>query len=607
VVLATKGHLKDLPPKDYGIDFKNNYTPTYVWLKGKKSLFSLIKKHAKLAKEIFIASDPDREGEMIAEHISEELGKIKARQFRIRLPEISRSSLESALKSPGFIDTKLVDSQICRRLIDRIFGFEISPVLWKDLKISGLSAGRVQSSVLKWICEREIEIRNFKTENFVSLEAIIQVQEKEIPLSYVLKDESKKLDSPSAFKILTLYGMKAPGETVGNLLFHLISIEEKNFKNFPPFPFSTASLQETAAKVLGFSSSQTMRIAQNLYEGKRIDGEVTGLITYMRTDSNRLSDAKINSAIQHLKKTRPELNIAKQRNVKTKLHAQEGHEAVSPTDPTRTPDSIKGALTKEEFALYNMIWERIMVSLLEPETGVEKTYIFESKGEHWISKQKVGKTLGHKEFKGNSKLEVDELASLKTGSQAKCNKILWEDKKTSPKERYTEGQLIAKMEKTGIGRPSTYAQILETLKKRKYVIEVKKKLGASGLGEKVNNHLLDHFSALIGEQFTKDMETALDELATGKGNKLSILTDFYREVINLKSYPNVKPNSKIKNQIKTTNDLSNNKNKSDPNSLTCPVCKVGKVSSKFSKNGKTIYFCSKYPQCDYVSYDPPQK
>nr|WP_246047402.1 type I DNA topoisomerase [Leptospira ognonensis] len=607
VVLATKGHIKDLPPKDYGIDFENNFSPTYVWLKGKKTLFSSIQKASKSANLVFIASDPDREGEMIAEHISSELGKISGKIYRIRLHEISKKALNDAIKTPGTIDTHLVESQICRRLIDRIFGFEISPVLWKDLKISGLSAGRVQSAVLKWICERELEIRNFISENYVSLESVIINDAHQITLSYVLPDEDKRLDQSSANTILKKYGMSVPGKTPKGLHFELKKVEEKKYKILPPRPFSTASLQETAAKALGFSSSYTMKIAQSLYEGINVKGEMIGLITYMRSDSTQVSEQKSLRAREYLKQTRPDLDLGKDRRSKSKMHAQEAHEAITPTDPFRTPASLLKSLTEDEAALYQLIWERTLVSFLDSETGLERSYTFEEKAEFWNCRQKEGISLGFKKFHPKVELPKDPLSNLKLGSSVICDQILAAEKQTLPKERYTEGQIIAKMERTGIGRPSTYSQTLETLQKRKYVMEVKKKLGATALGEKVNGHLVASFSELIGESFTKEMEISLDVLASGKGEKLTLLKIFFEKIRLLKlnrivtSQSNLdKKDAKSKVKVPTTT-------KTEMLTTLCPVCKEGRIRSKFSKTGKTIYFCSRYPHCDFVSYEPVKK
>ncbi len=611
-MLATKGHIKDLPPKKYGIDIENGFLPTYEWLKGKKAFFSLIKKAAKSASVVYIASDPDREGEMIAEHISEELHSIKAKIYRIRLLEISKTKLKDAISAPDSINQQLVNSQVCRRLIDRIFGFEISPVLWRDLKIAGLSAGRVQSAVLKWICARELEIRNFIPEDYVLLSAVIDYKNKSIDLTYSIEGEEKEKLSPEKSRaILKKYGLTKPGVAPKDLKFTLIQIDEKDYKYFPPSPFTTASLQETAAKSLGLSASQTMRLAQNLYEGKSIHGEMLGLITYMRSDSTRVSEDRRAQATKYLKAARPDLKLGSVRGVKGKLHAQEAHEAIVPTRPQLTPEELRTFLSKDEFSLYQLIWQRLMISLLEPELGIERNYIFEAKGERWHVKQKTGKSLGYKAFQDNQTLPQDDLSGLVPGQSVPCRAFKAEEKKTTPKERYTEGQIIAKMESTGIGRPSTYSQILETLRKRKYILEIKKKLGATALGEKVNSYLVRSYADLIGEEFTKKMEDTLDNLAQGIGAKLQVLEDFYKKVLFLKkqkhtAFGEVTPPKPIKAESVTK------KKKPDLVHLTtvekeqrlCPVCGEGHVRSKFSKKGKTIYFCSRYPNCDFVSYDP---
>ncbi len=607
MVLATKGHLKDLPPKEYGIDLKNNFSPTYTWLKGKKTLFSAIKKTAKSSQNIYIASDPDREGEMIAEHIFHEIGTVKGKINRIRLTEINKTELKKAIAEPGEIDGRLVLSQLCRRLIDRIFGFEISPVLWRDLKISGLSAGRVQSAVLKWICDRELEIRNFIAEAYVDLEAIIGFKGKQIVLNYELTEKEKKLDAKSAYEILRKYNITNSGETPKGLAFCLKKMEKKDYKNFPLAPFTTASLQESAAKSLGFSASTTMRLAQSLFEGKKINGEMIGLITYMRTDSTRIAEDRGDRIRNYLKKHKPNLKFGAARKTKSKLHSQEAHEAISPTNPENSPSQISKFLSKDESLLYELIWDRTLMSFLEPETGVEIKYEFEAKNELWITKQRIGNNLGFKAFNGKFILPSDDLDGIRIGDFVECLKISAEEKKTSPKERYTEGQIISKMEKSGIGRPSTYSQTIETLKKRKYIIEIKKKIGATGLGEKVNRYLVTGYSELIGEDFTRDMESELDDLAAGKGNHLEILEKFYQNVKNLKSKKVVFADKNTEAISLLAKQNSMVKKVSSQETSVCPACNKGNVKSKFSKNGKTIYFCSRYPHCDFVSYEPVSK
>lgn len=617
MVLATKGHIKDLPPKEYGIDIKDDFRPTYEWLKGKKALFSSIKKTAKISTEVFIASDPDREGEMIAEHIANELGSLKAKKHRIRLREINKLELLHALNSPDKIDEGLVDSQICRRLIDRIYGFEISQLLWRDIKIPGLSAGRVQSAVLKWICEREIEIRNFIPEAYVNLKAQVKYRESSIELTYHTKQSDETLDLKSALAILSQYGLKSPGPAPSKTFFKLKSYKEKEYKVKPASPFTTASLQEAASKVLGLSPSKTMKLAQSLFEGKNIAGEMKGLITYMRTDSTRISEEKKDKAIRFLKASRPDLTIGLTGKTKSKLHAQEAHEAILPSDPSITPEMLSKFLATDEWKLYQLIWQRMMESLLSPEVGKETEYLFEAKGEMWSTKLKEGYSAGFKNFSKKYDLPKDPLKGIKIGDEVECENFSLEEKKTSPKERYTEGQLIAKMESTGIGRPSTYSQTIETLKKRKYILEVKRKIGATALGENVYRYLNSRFTELLTESFTSEMEKTLDALALGTGVKVKIISDFYFRVMELKQkkgkVSSVNPGAqksptnkeefspKLKKRSRETELVSVIK---ESGSRICPVCGEGSVRSKFSKKGKTIYFCSRYPQCDFVSYEP---
>ncbi|WP_109018435.1 type I DNA topoisomerase [Leptospira kobayashii] len=594
-VVATKGHIKDLPPKQYGIDFTNDFEPSYEWLKGKKTLFSNIRKLSKSSSHVYIASDPDREGEMIAEHISDELGDKKGNMFRIRLKEISKQEVISALKNPSVIDRQLVDSQVARRVIDRIFGFEISPFLWKYLGGSSLSAGRVQSTVLRWICEREAEIRNFIPEVYVSLKAKVSDKKENFELDYVLPKSKEKLNEKEAKSVLSKYGVSGKGKALPDTFLTLESIEEKEYKNYPPPPFTTAVLQETASRVFGFSGSHTMKIAQVLFEGKRMkNGEYQGLITYMRTDSTHVTDGKKKIALRFLNDKSPDLIRGVPTKGKEKLHSQGAHEAILPIDPYLTPDSLRSSLKPDEFKLYELIWQRFLESFLLPETGIERNYIFESEGERWNTKEKEGKSLGFKGFLGKEKLPADPRKGLKPGAKVSVSEWIWEDKKTSPPSRYTEGSLIQKMEKTGVGRPSTYSQTLVTLMKRKYVFQNQKKIGASALGEKVNDLLVERFDEIVGESFTKSMEEELDLLAGGQGARVKLIRSFYQRVLELK---------KLKPTLKK--EKTKDKGKSIPQKGTrvCPTCNEGKVLAKFSKTGKTIYFCSRYPHCDYASYE----
>jgi len=593
-VVATKGHIKDLPPKQYGIDFANDFEPSYEWLKGKKTLFSNIRKLSKSSSHIYIASDPDREGEMIADHISKELDG-KKNTFRIRLKEISKQEVLSALKNPSTVDEQLVNSQVARRVIDRIFGFEISPVLWKYLGGSSLSAGRVQSTVLRWICEREAEIRNFIPEIYVSLKANVSDKKNDFELDYLLPKSKDKLSEKEAKLVLAKYGVFGQGKAVPGTELTLESIEEKEYKNFPPPPFTTAVLQETASRLFGFSASHTMKIAQSLFEGKRMkNGEYQGLITYMRTDSTHVTEGKKKTALRFLNEKNSSLVRGVPSKGKEKLHSQGAHEAILPIDPYLTPEQLHSSLKPDEFKLYELIWQRFLESFLLPETGVERNYIFESKGERWNTKVKEGKSLGYKSFLRTDKLPIDERKTLKPGTKVSVKEWIWEDKKTSPPTRYTEGSLIQKMEKTGVGRPSTYAQTLATLMKRKYVFLNQKKVGASALGEKVNDLLVERFDEIVGESFTKSMEEELDLLAHGKETRLKLIRSFYQRVLELKKQ---KPAAK---KEKTEN---NPKSISQKGTRICPTCNEGKIATKFSKTGKTIYYCSRYPHCDYVSYE----
>lgn len=619
-VVATKGHIKDLPSSEFGIDIHNQFEPSYVWLKGKKSLFLGIQKLAKESKEIFIASDPDREGEIIAKHIYDELIKFKKPIYRIRLKEISKEELFKQLNNKSGIREADVESQIARRLVDRIFGYRISPDLWKFLKNPNLSAGRVQSTVLSWICEREQKILNFVTEIYY----ILKLQGFVNSEAYELTHTKHKLSEEEINKILLNIGFNGKNSDVR---LNLISIKDKKIKKNPPPPFTTASLQEMASKTLGFNSKKTMRTAQNLFEGKSIyGGERKGLITYMRTDSTRVSDSKKYLGIEFLKSKYGDLISNSYSPKKTKKNVQDAHEAVIPVDVNLTPDQIKVSLTTDEFKLYQLIWERFLTSLLNPELGIETNYQFEKNGELFELKFEETIEFGYKNFPKPKEIIKKNKPLLNLGDEYLLTEVIKEEKETTCPERYTEGKIIKMMEEKGVGRPSTYSQTLETLKTRKYILEQKKKLSPTSLGLRVNEFLILNYKSLIGEIFTKELEEKLDSICESKATKLDVLTSFYETLTNLmknnrifkndkytdkKMNPNtVGVQSKIskeeKNSFKETKMILTDSIESYDINL-CPKCKIGSLKTKLAKNGKTIFFCSKYPHCDYITYESKRK
>nr|WP_265393730.1 type I DNA topoisomerase [Leptospira kanakyensis] len=621
VVVATKGHIKDLPAKSYGIDFKNQFEPEYEWLKGKKTVFSAIKTKAKLASIIYIASDPDREGEIIAKHCFDELAKLKKPIFRLRLKEISKSEVNRQIKLKSGLDFAEIESQIARRIVDRIFGFEISPDLWKQLKISSLSAGRVQSTVLHWICEREKEIQNFSKEIYYQLKLQGKVSGETVVLDHQTKD---KLDSKSIQKVLTEIEILPEPNRLQKIL--LSEIKKKNIKRNPPPAFSTASLLETSFRVLGFDSKKTMKIAQTLFEGKKVgSGERIGLITYMRTDSTRVSDSKRQLGEDYLKKHFPGLVFEGSTTPKKqKKYSQDAHEAVIPIHPDYSPETIGSYLSNEERSLYTLIWERFLTSLMKPELGEETIYEFHKNNHVFIYKNEFITDFGFKAFGRRNQEKKTKKFDWKVGDSFLYESHSIEEKQTEPPVRYTQGKLVQKMEDTGVGRPSTYGSIIETLRTRKYIVEYHKSIGPTNLGMIVDDYLFLNFQEMIGESFTKDLEDKLDQITEDKSSRINLIQNFYDSLLGLlrtprKKYTNTerrypqnkeetppgsyaKPNPNRSPRIKaSTTRISIPKEQTGVR--PCPVCAEGVVKTKLGKKGKTIYFCSRYPHCDYITYE----
>lgn len=491
--------------------------------------------------------------------------------------------------------------------------------MWKQLKISSLSAGRVQSTVLHWICEREKEIQNFSKEIYYQLRLHGSVLGESIDLDHQTKD---KLDSNSIQNLLSDIEILPEPSKLKNLI--LSQIKKKNIKRNPPPAFSTASLQETSFRILGFDSKKTMKLAQMLFEGKKIGtGERVGLITYMRTDSTRVSLDKRELGEDYLNKYFPGLlsninSIPK----KQKKYSQDAHEAVIPTNPNLTPDSISSYLSPDERKLYTLIWERFLVSLMKPELGEETIYEFQKEKHTFYYKNELITDFGFKAFFKTDKKKIQKQLDWKLGERFLYESYTIEEKQTEPPVRYTQGKLVQKMEDTGVGRPSTYGSIIETLKTRKYIVEYHKSIGPTALGLKVNDYLFLNFQDMIGESFTKDLEEKLDQVTENKESRILLIQNFYEGLLRILrsprkkntplapvNVPNVEQNKSERAVAKKTSSSKKQNIKLDtiesslkPTNI-CPVCQLGFVKTKLGKKGKTIYFCSRYPHCDYITYE----
>ncbi|WP_036086741.1 type I DNA topoisomerase [Leptospira weilii] len=585
-ILATLGHVADLPKTTLGLDLKNRFEPEYVVLPGKKKILSEIVRAAKESQRIFLATDPDREGEFISAYIRDRLKK-KSNVFRIRFTEITRNAILSSLQNPDTIHESLVEAQKTRRVGDRLIGYFISPVLWKEIG-PGLSAGRVQSVALKWICDREEEIRNFNSEVYYNV--LLYARDKK-GIEGVFQRAGDRIFSEEKANLILQNVQKEKNLRISEK-------KESREKNLPPPPFQTASLQQEAFRKLQFSSKKTMSVAQKLYEGMDLgNGKREGLITYMRTDSIRLSPDFVERANSWIVSELGETfaNRLERKVRKSGRKIQDAHEAIRVTNPFLVPESAKNFLGKEEASLYGLIWKRTISYLLPPEEFLKTEYSVFAAGECFQLETK--KTL----FPGYRILnEVDKKANpnWEKGELLTLQKVECEKKKTEPPPRYSEGTLVAKLEREGIGRPSTYSTVSEILVKRKYVEQEKKFFYPLPLGEKVNFFLQSGFGDLFREKFTAELESNLDRIEKNEIDSFSILnrlwSDLQTQIQNSKFAAFRKEWAEIREKKKETGWG------------ICPLCRDGSLQKKKTSRKKEFYQCSRFPDCEYVSYELPK-
>ena len=626
-VKASVGHVRDLPKSKLGIDIENNFEPGYINIRGKGDLIKDLKKAAKKASKVYLATDPDREGEAISWHLEHILGIENDEPCRIEFNEITKDAIKKAIKSPRKINLDLVDAQQARRVIDRLLGYQISPVLWQKLR-KGLSAGRVQSVTTKLICDREKEINAFEPVEYWTIDA---------------KSESKTGEDID-FKLSAIDGKKAEihnEEEVNKILeiienkdLHVVKIESKKRKKSAPKPFTTSVLQQEGVNRLGFSTKKTMMIAQELYEGIDVKDEGTvGLISYIRTDSNRISEEAKGKAESYIKETlgneyyKEEKKSSEKKNSKK---VQDAHEAIRPTSVDRTPESIKDSLSKDQYKLYNLIWRRFVASqmsdsefeLMNVECQIEN-YTFKATGSKMI-------------FDGYTKVynfydrEDRILPEISEGDDLKVNGIFPEQHFTQPPARYTEASLVKTLEELGIGRPSTYAPTIATILNREYVEKSGSSLQPTELGILVTEILEANFAKLMDVDFTAKLENELDTIEEGEANWKEVVKESYEpfeeaikealeniEKVNMdvetdeicelcgsnmvikygrfgkfmacKNYPECKNTKPIVNKI----------------GVKCPKCGEGEIIVRKTKKGRAFYGCSKYPDCDFIEWNKP--
>ena len=537
-VIASKGHVRDLPKSTLGIDVENNFEPHYINIRGKGDVIKEIKKEAKLASKIFLATDPDREGEAISWHIAEQLGIPADTPCRVTFNEITKNAVKDAIKSPRKINEDLVNSQQARRILDRLVGFKLSEVIWKNLK-SGLSGGRVQSVATRIITEREEEIRAFVPQEYWTVEATLSTGAGEVMVARLYGDENGKI------KVSREAEAKEIEEKINNGSFRVKSVKHQIKYKQPAPPFTTSTLQQEASKQLGFQSQKIMKVAQELYDGLNLGAElggIQGLITYMRTDSTRISEVAEKSAEQFIAEHYGREYIPSKRRVyKSNAASQDAHEAIRPSNVYITPKSIRKMLSPDQYKLYRLIWERFISSQMESavldtlSVEIENSgYIFRSGG--YVIKSRGYLTLydnytDSEEGENSDIVDVNlaKLPDVKENELLSPNAVTKQQHFTEPPQRYTEASLIKFLEENGIGRPSTYAPIISIIIAREYVKRDGKSLVATPLGDLITQFMREHFPDIIDYRFTADMETKLDSIENKENTTLEVISEFYKK------------------------------------------------------------------------------
>ena len=632
-VMASKGHIRDLPKSKLGIDINNDYKLEYVNMADKRDLIKTLKDASAKCECVYLATDPDREGEAISWHLAQILGLDFNSENRVTFNEITESGIKTGIKSPRKIDINLVDSQQARRVLDRLVGYKLSPFLWKKVK-SGLSAGRVQSVALKLIVDREREISAFKSEEYWTVDAKLLSGRKSFVAKLFGTADGKKLD--------TITNEDAANKIVSELneALYEVSDVKKGVRNKQPAPpFITSTLQQEASRKLSFTGQRTMRIAQQLYEGIDVPGiGSTGLITYMRTDSLRISEEARTAATKYISEKYGNGYVpTKQRYFKVKSGAQDAHEAIRPTIITLTPEDAKGALTPEQYKLYKLIWERFIASLMaacvQDTVNVDITagnYLFKASG---YTVRFDGYTVLYEEGKDENADDGVALPEMKKGDMLKLKSLIPNQHFTQPPARYTEPTLIKALDENGIGRPSTYAPILTNILNRDYIEREKKSLKPTQLGMVVTDLISEYFKSIVDVKFTAGFEKKLDKIGSGEADWKKTIDEFYGDFDSLYKKAEMSLDGKhvkipdvetdiicekcgrkmvVKNgrfgkflacpgypECKNTKPVPEDEVKQP-----CPKC-GSKLLKKVSKKGKKFYGCSNYPNCDFASPGVP--
>ena len=635
VVMASNGHVRDLPKSQMGVDLEHDFEPKYITIRGKGEILAGLRKEVKKADKIYLATDPDREGEAISWHLMKALKLEGKKVYRISFNEITKSAVKASLKNARDIDMDLVDAQQARRVLDRIVGYKISPVLWAKVK-RGLSAGRVQSVALRIIADREDEIAAFIPEEYWSLDANFKVKGEKKPLVakfYGTKDEK-----------ITIHNEEEMNKILAELEdaeYKVVDVKRGERSKKAPLPFTTSTLQQEASKALNFATSKTMRIAQQLYEGVDIKGSGTvGLITYLRTDSTRISEEADANARAYVGKAYGEEYVAEaaseQKQKNDGKNIQDAHEAIRPSDVTRVPAEIKESLTRDQFRLYQLIWKRFVASRMQP-AKYETTSVKIGADDYrfTVSASKIifeGFRLAYVESDEEKQSGNVMVKSIDKDSELTKESFDYKQHFTQPPAHYTEASLVKTLEELGIGRPSTYAPTISTIITRRYVAKENKNLYMTELGEVVNNIMKQSFASIVDVNFTAYMEGLLDMIAEGKVEWKSVISNFYpdlKEAVEKaeKELETVKIEDEVtdvvceecgRNMVIKYGphgkflacpgfpECRNTKPYLEKIGVACPKCGKDIVLRK-TKKGRRYYGCEDNPECDFMSWQKPSE
>ena len=631
-VTASNGHVRDLPKSQLGIDVEHDFEPKYITIRGKGDILANLRKEVKKADKIYLATDPDREGEAISWHLANALKLEGKNVYRISFNEITKNAVKASLKTPREVDMDLVNAQQARRMLDRMVGYKISPLLWAKVK-RGLSAGRVQSVALRMICDREEEINAFIPDEYWTLEAKLAVKGEKRPLiAKFYGTEDGKQPIPSGEELERIK------KEIDYAEYQVLEVKKGERVKKAPLPFTTSTLQQEASKALNFSIQKTMRIAQQLYEGIDVKGEGTvGLITYLRTDSVRISEEAKAAAKDYITGAYGEAYAAEHAGKKqNSAKIQDAHEAIRPSDITRTPVLVKESLSRDQFRLYQLIWKRFTASRMK-EAVYETTSVTIKAGNYrfHVSAAKIAfdgflsvYTAAGEEKEGGNVLA----GSLDQDSVLTLMELDGKQHFTQPPAHYTEASLVKSLEELGIGRPSTYSPTITTILARRYVVKENKNLYVTELGEIVNSIMKESFPTIVDEHFTANMESLLDKVEEGAINWKTVVSNFYpdlKEAVDIAE----KDLEKVKIEDEVTDviceecgrnmvvkygphgkflacpgfpDCRNTKPYLEKTGIPCPLC-GGEVVIKKTKKGRKYYGCEHNPECSFISWQKPSK